>query len=269
MPTPEQMDRLRAFGLSDYQAQAYLALLASGEADARAIASQAKVPLGKVYAVLEQLEQKGFARKTAERPRRFLAVPMPEVVDQARHEHLRRAEELAAERAAIAQLFPAQATGAVADDRGSVMLLRGRGNVVERMRNLLGAAERDLLYVAPPGLGRRRAVVQMFEDAAARGLRVRALVPAGAESLPIGVEPRVRASPAEATALLLADDRAALLVHFIPDDGSHAGKDVGLMVEERALVRTLRALAEAAWETAAPAAAPPLRITAGQVQVVP
>lgn len=248
-PTPERLQHLHGLGLSEYQGQAYLALLGLGNTDARAVAGQAKVPLGKVYAVLDQLEQKGFVRKTAERPRRFAAVPIADVVEQAHQQQLRRAEELLLSKEELCHLFPTAAVPLLADDRGSVLLLRGRKNVTERLRSVV-TGRQDLLGIAPLGVFQRRAMAAMLTQAAAGGTRVRLLAPPvhpEARSLLHGVQLRSR-EQTTATGILVADDVAALLVHFIPDDESATkAKDVGVLIEERALVQTLRQLLEQCW----------------------
>ncbi|MCX8169169.1 MAG: hypothetical protein N3E39_03015 [Candidatus Methanomethylicia archaeon] len=63
--------KLKSFGLTEYEAKVYLALLERGELTAEEISSLSNVPLPRVYDVLNNLEKKGFVKIISGRPRRF------------------------------------------------------------------------------------------------------------------------------------------------------------------------------------------------------
>ncbi len=80
MPLPqparlELQDTLRRVGLTDYEASAYLALLAAPEMTAEDISRASAVPITRVYDTLEDLARKGFAKEVSGRPRKFEAAP--------------------------------------------------------------------------------------------------------------------------------------------------------------------------------------------------
>ena len=91
-PTRQLVDSLRRTGLTSYESEAYLALLAKRELTAEDIASMTSIPITRVYGTLEQLMQKGFARIVVSRPKRFHAVP-PDQVRKEYSTYLRRTFE--------------------------------------------------------------------------------------------------------------------------------------------------------------------------------
>jgi sugar-specific transcriptional regulator TrmB len=65
---------LHEMGLSDYETNAYLALLQQGSGTAKEISSAADIPQSRVYDVLERLETKGFVTVQPGRPKQFGSV---------------------------------------------------------------------------------------------------------------------------------------------------------------------------------------------------
>jgi len=68
------LDFLEKLGIRSYEGKAYLALLSLGEATASQISSRAKIPLARVYEVLNSLVDKGLAVVRAGRPRKYKAI---------------------------------------------------------------------------------------------------------------------------------------------------------------------------------------------------
>jgi len=67
-------ENLRSFGLTKYEADAYLTLLRLGSADANLISSTSGVPLGRMYSILNDLLEKRVIHSQETRPRKFVAV---------------------------------------------------------------------------------------------------------------------------------------------------------------------------------------------------
>ncbi len=74
MPLVNLTESLRRTGLTEYESEAYLALLSKRELTAEEIASRTSIPITRVYATLEQLSQKGFAGVIESRPKRFRSI---------------------------------------------------------------------------------------------------------------------------------------------------------------------------------------------------
>lgn len=68
------IEKLRKLGLTGYEAQAFVALLKLGDAEANEIANRAKIPIGRIYNVLSNLEDLRLIRAQDTRPRRYECV---------------------------------------------------------------------------------------------------------------------------------------------------------------------------------------------------
>lgn len=62
---------LRDIGLTEYECQAYLSLLISGEETAESVSQLSNIPYTKVYSVLESLESRGWVEHGGGRPRKY------------------------------------------------------------------------------------------------------------------------------------------------------------------------------------------------------
>ena len=69
------MASMRDLGLSEYEARAYRALLRNSPATAKELSRTSDVPMGRIYDVLNNLEQRGLVRsQAASRPKKYVAV---------------------------------------------------------------------------------------------------------------------------------------------------------------------------------------------------
>jgi sugar-specific transcriptional regulator TrmB len=255
------MERLRSFGLSEYASRAYLALLGLGTTEARDVSRLAKIPLAKIYSTLDHLHEKGLVIVIPETPKKYTPIPFTEYVDRLRAVREDEARQLVATREEMATLFPIVGTTQM-NDRGGITTIRGRRNVIEKLRDAAAAARAAMLILATPGMVRRFAHLRaLVEQAHARGVRVRLLAPATSETIEMladlrhACELRIRRDePGQVmhVGLGLFDRSSALFIHFIPDDPStYNGKDVAVFQDEEALVQTLQSLVESAWAASA------------------
>lgn len=189
------MADLRDLGLSKYEARAYRSLLQTGPTTAKELSQASGVPMGRIYDVLNGLEQHGLVRsQTAGRPTKYAAVEpdtaLGRLLESKRDELRTRidqyeaaVEELTADLEATAPIDGEFWTAAVGTE-ASIDLL------VER----LAAAEQSLVVVAGGvspqfdfgTVGER--VAAELEAAVDRGVDVSVLMePDLVESLPVGV----------------------------------------------------------------------------------
>lgn len=69
------MASLRDLGLSEYESRAYRALLRNSPATAKELSRTSDVPMGRIYDVLNNLQQRGLVRsQAASRPKKYVAV---------------------------------------------------------------------------------------------------------------------------------------------------------------------------------------------------
>jgi sugar-specific transcriptional regulator TrmB len=74
MEPKEVINILKEFGLGEYEAKAYLALLERGKISARIVSEVTRIPYTKIYQVLQNLERFGFIISVSGKPRRHMAV---------------------------------------------------------------------------------------------------------------------------------------------------------------------------------------------------
>lgn len=252
---PQQLATLQSYGLGAYASRAYLALLGLGRADARETSRLARVPLGKIYRVLDQLADKGLVRVHPTSPKEYAPVPFEEWLDHLRSLHEDRIRELDAKKREHGDLFPMQAASSP-DDRGRVRLVKGRRNVVEKLRAHARSSKRDMLILASENMEtRERSLLGVWEEASARGVRLRAFVrPARRDAFArlrqLG-ELRDRSVVKDCAgnvAIAVFDGERAMMVQFVPDDGSLThGEDVGILTDLPGFARTIQALLEPCW----------------------
>lgn len=89
------MASLRDLGLSDYEARAYRSLLNTGPTTAKELSRISDVPMGRIYDVLNTIEQYDLVRsQAASRPKKYIAVEPPTALDRLLE---RKKQELAAQ----------------------------------------------------------------------------------------------------------------------------------------------------------------------------
>jgi sugar-specific transcriptional regulator TrmB len=259
--TRDRVTRLREFGLSEYAARAYLALLDLGTTEARDVSSLSKVPASKIYHILDQLHEKGLVDILPEFPRKYAPVPFSEFLDKIQEEHAEGARKLQRERSGLLEMF-ALVGGVSGSDRGSLTFLRGRRNAFERYDEVVRGAKEDVLVLATPGmlLARKGWTAPLFE-AASRGVAVRALIPSGSESAPgttdlrgvAALRLREPSARVESAGILVIDESRVLMTHFLPDDGHVSeGNASAVYVDQDGVVALLAGLAEGPWRHGEP-----------------
>ncbi|ELY56989.1 TrmB family transcriptional regulator [Natronolimnohabitans innermongolicus] len=90
------MASLRDLGLSEYEARAYRALLNTGPTTAKELSRASDVPMGRIYDVLNSIEQYNLVRsQTASRPKKYVAVEPSTALDRLLEDKKRELEEKA------------------------------------------------------------------------------------------------------------------------------------------------------------------------------
>ena len=90
------MASLRDLGLSEYEARAYRALLKTGPTTAKELSRVSDVPMGRIYDVLNSIEQYNLVRsQSASRPKKYVAVEASTALDRLLDDKKRELEEKA------------------------------------------------------------------------------------------------------------------------------------------------------------------------------
>ncbi|MFC6724782.1 TrmB family transcriptional regulator [Halobium palmae] len=96
------MADLRDLGLSEYEARAYRSLLRTGPTTAKELSRASDVPMGRIYDVLNSLEQYNLVRsQAASRPKKYVAVEPDAALDRLLADKKRELDEKAEQYEAI------------------------------------------------------------------------------------------------------------------------------------------------------------------------
>jgi sugar-specific transcriptional regulator TrmB len=160
----ELLSALIRLGFSQYEAQAYCALLQLSPLNGHEVGRRSQVPPSKIYETLQRLETKGAVLVHRSEPVRYAAVPYREVTAAIRH---RFESDLARADAGLAALPAAR-------EPGLVWSLRDQSAIVTAFHTQIEAAQRNLFAAVwdeeLPALGRA------LEQASARGVDVHVAV---------------------------------------------------------------------------------------------
>ena len=158
-----------ACGLSQYEAKAYVALVANGYGNADTISETAGIPRTSAYKVLESLKAKGFAYSSRGRPRIY----RPEDPEKLKSTIIQ----------SIGQAFDrlSEITQTVAE-RGEpqlVFTVSGEARVIKKISELLDSAQ-GTFTISSPVIGRlNEALKRRFEQAAKRGVQITCITEPG------------------------------------------------------------------------------------------
>lgn len=150
---PELVKRIKEyFNLNIYETKVWLALLSKGVASAGEIAEISGVPRSRTYDVLESLEKRGFAITKIGKPVKYISVKPTEVIEKIKSKAMMEAQEKVKSLASLkttqeyTELEQLHNSG-ISPIKSSEIAgsLRGRSNVLSRIRELLENAKKEVL----------------------------------------------------------------------------------------------------------------------------
>ena len=194
------MASLRDLGLSEYEARAYRALLNTGPTTAKELSRASDVPMGRIYDVLNSIEQYNLVRsQTASRPKKYVAVEPATALDRLLEDKKRELEEKAEQYEEIVddladELDAADPveeqfwTAAVGGDETADLLVERLSAADERI--VVAASDQSSLFDLT-AIG--DLVAEQLAEAIERGVEIRVLMTPGlVDSLPESVGERHR-----------------------------------------------------------------------------
>ncbi|EMA66381.1 TrmB family transcriptional regulator [Halorubrum kocurii] len=195
------MASLRDLGLSEYEARAYRALLRTGPTTAKDLSRASEVPMGRVYDVLNSLEQHSLVRsQAASRPKKYAAVEPDAALDRLLEEKKRELETQAEQyEEVVSDLSTELDTGEPVDGQFWTAAV-GAEDATDLLLERIAAAERRMVVVAgAPATGFDLGtigdrVTDELEAALDRGVEIRVLLsPKTVDALPRSVGRRYTA----------------------------------------------------------------------------
>ena len=185
-------------GLTQYEARAYIALVARGLGDAATLATAAGIPRTSAYKVLESLAEKGYAKPTGGKPILFRPTPPLDVAESLKGAIQEVFEKLALLHRVVAEHGEPQL----------VYLLSGREKVVLKIGELLDQSTEAFILTTPQVAELREELGKKIQHAVKRGVHV-TFITTPLQRIPEGVEfvPRENLRATE----VLSDGAHALL----------------------------------------------------------
>jgi sugar-specific transcriptional regulator TrmB len=150
---PELVKRIKEyFNLNIYETKVWLALLSKGIASAGEVAELSGVPRSRTYDVLESLEKRGFAITKIGKPVKYISVKPTEVIEKIKSKAMIEAQEkikslsLLKETQEYTELELLHNSGFSPIKSSEIAgSLRGRSNVLSRIRELLEGSKKEAL----------------------------------------------------------------------------------------------------------------------------
>ena len=192
------VEQLIDFGLTSYEAKAYVALAGLGPSEPRKVAEDAGIPYPSAYTALKSLQSKGWVDQVVKKPITYRAKKPASVKTMVSSKLEDTFKELQ-------EMYRSEPT----EEAELVYTLRGSEKVLAKVYELLRAAKESAIVVAP-AMGLEDAkTMELLARAVERGVKIRAICDEGAQGLlPPGVEIRTGNQIAFD---LLVDDKVALI----------------------------------------------------------
>ncbi len=141
---------LEALGLTGSEVKAYVALLKGGTMTASDVSREARIPYSKVYDALESLHRRGWVEEQKSRPIVYTAKPPDAALEElkARQETERKEKE----QVALEELMGIYVSRGESE-KPDIWIMRGTGEILSRVKNLLLNCRAELLIALPVQLG--------------------------------------------------------------------------------------------------------------------
>ena len=243
------------FSLNIYETKVWLALLSKGIASAGEVAELSGVPRSRTYDVLESLEKRGFAIIKIGKPVKYISVKPTEVIEKIKNEMLQEAQDKVKSLSALRKtneyteleqlhnsgitiIKPHEITGS----------LRGRSNVMSKMRDLLETAEHEVLICTSVAdfENKSRVLAPALERLSKSNVKVRLALSGDAERIKklitrLALKPRMIDTPAR----FFIADRKQVLFMITPE---HADEEMGIWLNSGFFTDSLMHIAEQAFK---------------------
>jgi sugar-specific transcriptional regulator TrmB len=209
------------FNLNIYETKVWVALLSKGIASAGEIAALSSVPRSRTYDVLESLEKRGFAIIKIGKPVKYIAVKPTEVLEKLKSKTLNDAQERVNSLANLketpeyVELEKLHNTGFSPIKSHEITgSLRGRPNVVTRLRELVQNAKREVLIATSvvDFEDKSRVLLPALENAEKGNVKVKLALSGNPERIKkITSKFNIKSKPSESSARVYIADKTEVL----------------------------------------------------------
>lgn len=210
---PLIVDNLKLFGLSEYEARAYVALTTLGTASVTEVSQVCDVPRSNLYAALEKLAEKGFAETQQGRPVLFKArhpkEALPEIRDK-QLESMRKAEK------EIGEKLGAMASKKIDATPALVWGVRGVNSVMNKLAEIVSRSKKELFINITSVSVLSQPVLEELKKASARGVEIRITTQKGGDLSKLRKLGIVRVREKIYGVDVLSDDKEVLVAPTYP-----------------------------------------------------
>ncbi len=255
-----ELEAIQDYGLTEYEAKAYLALVELEEGTAREVADVSRVPRTKIYGVIDDLHQKELVEVIPERPKRFLPQAFENYLDKHERRYKQRLKKLEEDRERFREMLkPTDSPGV--QGPGQFRVIKGRKNVFNRMLEMIEDAEKSVWMLGSAFTTLRLNYFSpLLHEKTEEGLLCRIQSPVLAtnrldvEEALAYADVRHRSSDNAGSSVIIVDGKQVLFTHYIPDD-THLfkGEDLAMWSDDPAIVADQVELLAHAWGQGKPA----------------
>ena len=159
----ELLTSMGRFGFSEREAKLYLLLLRLGRATARDLTRDSGMDRVLVYRTLDTMRARGLVQETAERPRKYVAIPSRVLFDRSLFERRRSLDEDLALARELSEKLP-QMTQAVIDGAPRFQVITGAAAVYPFLREMLRRSEEEVAVMITPRALRQSSEYGVYEE---------------------------------------------------------------------------------------------------------
>ena len=137
---------LKEFGLTEYEAKAYVSLVESGAVSASELSRIAGIPYSKIYEIIGNLERKGWVESAQGRPSKYYSKAPSTALESSRIRFETTLRSSEAE--ALQELQPLYEKKGV-QEKPDIWIVRGQDNIVDKIKETLVETRRELMVAMP------------------------------------------------------------------------------------------------------------------------
>ena len=236
---PELVRRIKEhFNLNIYETKVWLALLSKGIASAGEVAELSGVPRSRTYDVLESLEKRGFAITKIGKPVKYISVKPTEVVEKIKSNAMQDAQEKIKSLSSLketqeyTELEQLHNSG-ISPIKSSEIAgsLRGRSNVLSRVRELLENAKNEALICTSVTdfEDKGRVLASVVEKLNKKEIKLKIALSGDSEKIKkLNIKYNLKAKPIYSNARVFMADKKEVLFMVTPES---AEEEIGVWLD--------------------------------------
>jgi sugar-specific transcriptional regulator TrmB len=216
------------FNLNIYETKVWLALLSKGIASAGEVAEISGVPRSRTYDVLESLEKRGFAIVKIGKPVKYIAVKPTEVLEKMKAKTMHDAQEKVdslsnlKDTSEYAELESLHSSGISPIKSHEITgSLRGRSNILSRIRELTENAEKEVLICTSvyDFEDKSRVLLPVLDKLAKKNVKIKLALSGAPEKVArINSRNNLKAKYIESSARIFVADKSEVLFMVTPEN---------------------------------------------------